>query len=233
MLNKTRAIVLHHVRYGESSLIVTLYTEKFGRIACMVNNVKTKKPRFASTLFQPLTILETDFYYRHTREVQRLKEASPDIIYNSIPYSHHKNAIAMFLSEVLFLSLREEESNPVLFSFIYHSLQLLDASDKITPWFHHWFMIRLTQYLGFFPFDEFGGENNILPDSRLFSMLSPQASNGLVAIIQNPQGPPDLSGMHHRERNELLEWIIRFYNLHIDDFSRMKSWAILQEVFRQ
>ena len=76
MLNKTRAIVLHHVRYGETSIIITFYTEKYGRLACMANGVRSRKARFPAILFQPLTIVDTDFYYRQNREIQRIKEAS-------------------------------------------------------------------------------------------------------------------------------------------------------------
>jgi DNA repair protein RecO (recombination protein O) len=230
MLNKTRAIVLHQVKYGEASLIVTFYTEKFGRISGMVNGVKTKKSRFPATLFQPLTLLETDFYYRQNRTIQRLKEATAAYIYNSIPYNPSKSAVALFLAEVLNLSLQEEENNPLLFSFIFHAFQLLDAKDENSSWFHHWFMLQLTRYLGFFP----GSGTPSLVSSGIheFSGLSERASSALLELINSPQGPPVLEYFGHTQRNELLDRIIRYYTVHIEDFSRLKSWAVLQEVFK-
>lgn len=234
MLNKTRAIVLHHVKYGDSSLIVTLYSERYGRIACMVNGARSKKSRFPVTLFQPLSILDADFYYRQSREVQRLKEAGSAYIYQTVPYSNTKSAVALFLAEVLNLSLREEENNPLLFSFIFHALQLFDHLGESTSWFHHWFMIHLTRYLGFFPQKALlDGKGIPMPEMDAFSMLTPGSSDAFTAILTSPQRPPELLPFKHRERQELLDRIIRYYGLHIDGFARLKSWAVLQEVFRE
>ncbi|HLO59319.1 MAG TPA: DNA repair protein RecO [Bacteroidales bacterium] len=230
MLNKTRAIVLHQVKYGESSLIVTFYTEKFGRISGIVSGVKSKKSKIPAILFQPLTLLETDFYYRQNHTIQRLKEATAAHIYNSIPYNTSKSAVALFLAEVLYLSLQEEEHNPLLFSFVFHAFQLLDAKDENTSWFHHWFMLQLTRYLGFFPGS--GTPATVSPVIHEFAGLSERASTALIELINSPQGPPDLERFGHTQRNELLERIIRYYTVHIEDFSRLKSWAVLQEVFK-
>lgn len=234
MLHKTRAIVLHHVSYGESSIIVALYTEGHGRISCMVNSVRTKKPKFAATLFQPLTILEVDYYQRPNREVQRLKDAVSPVHYRSIPYNHTKSAIALFLAEVLYLVLREEESNPVLFAYLYNALQLLDNDDEGNSGFHHWFMLHLTKYLGFFPpersLHEFYFQSS---DMQSFQGLRPPIQNALIQIAENPQGPPDLGYLSQHDRNQLLESIIRYFGQHIDGFSRLRSFPVLQEVFEQ
>jgi len=233
MLNKTRAIVLHHVRYGETSIVITLYTEKFGRLACMASGIRSRKTRIPAILFQPLTIVDTDFYYRQNREIQRMKEASCPVIYNSIPFNYTKSAIALFLSEVLYLSLREEESNPVLFSFLIHSLQLLDTLEEGSVFFHHWFLLHLTRYLGYFPeVHQFDGPELFSSGIHSFGSLSAGASRALRRIGVHAQGPPDLSDITYRERNELLEGIIRYYSLHIDGFMRLKSLMVLQEVFK-
>ena len=214
-------------------MILTLYTEKYGRLVSMVNGVRSKKSRFPAILFQPLSIVDSDFYFRQNREIQRIKEATCPIIYNSIPFNHSKSAIALFLSEVLYLSLREEESNPVLFSFLMNSLQLLDTLDERSVFFHHWFLLHLTRYLGYFPpVQLFDGSDIISSDIQTFTSLSTGASTALRRIGNHAQGPPDLSDVSYKERNELLEGIIRYYSLHIDGFTRMKSLSVLQEVFK-
>jgi DNA repair protein RecO (recombination protein O) len=201
-------------------------------MACMVNGVRSKKSRFPATLFQPLCILDADFYYRQNRDVQRLKEATCPFHYHTIPFSYTRSAIALFLSEVLFLSLREEESNPVLFSFLFNALQLFDTQVEGSAYFHHWFMLHLTRQLGFFPSGQWLDPTLVLSeDFRAFSSLSPGASDALMRIAGNAQGPPDLSDVSHPDRNELLESLIRYYSNHIDGFSRLRSYAVLKEVF--
>lgn len=232
MLYKSGAIVLRQVDYGDASKIVTLYTENHGRISCMVNGVRSKKPRFAPTLFQPLTLLEIDFYYRPGREVQRLKEAVCPFHYQSILYDHVKSSIAIFLAEVLYQVLREEESNLVLFSFIYHALQLLDTSKSGITTFHHWFMLHLSRYLGFYPDEKVFTERSYPSDyMQAFAGLTSQQKNALRQLAESPQSSPELSDLTHSGRNELLESIIRYYTIHIDGISRLRSLSVLQEVF--
>jgi DNA repair protein RecO (recombination protein O) len=233
MLNKTRAIVLHQLKYGESSLIVTFYTEKYGRIACLVNGIRSKKGKFPATLFQPLTLLEADFYYRQNRELQRLKDAYCPFHYSSIPFNISKSTIALFLSEVLYLALREEETNPLLFSYLFHAFQLLDTKDEGSANFHLWFMLHLTKYLGIsIPQQYVEGEDTLSSDMKVFHAISAEASAALKLLALSMQGPPDKMQLSYRDRTLLLERIINFYTIHLDGFSRLKSFAVLQEVFR-
>jgi DNA repair protein RecO (recombination protein O) len=231
MLHKTRAIVLHTVRYGETSIIVTLYAERYGRLSCMINGVRSKKSKFPATLFQPLSLLEADFYYRMNRNIQRMKEATCPFHYSSVPFVAAKNAIALFLAEVLYFALREEESNPPLFSFVFYSLQLFDTKETGTSYFHHWFMLQLTKYLGFFPPAYIlNGTTVQSGDIHVFSNLTQETQSALSALLACTEGPPELH-LSQPERNQLLESIIRYYAMHIDGFSGLKSYAILQEVF--
>jgi DNA repair protein RecO (recombination protein O) len=231
MLNKTKAIVLHHVKYGDSSIIVTLYTENFGRIACMVNGIRSKKTRFPAVLFQPLSLLEIDLYYRQTRGIQRIKEANCTYHFTSIPFNIIKSTVALFLAEVLFVALREEESNPGLFAFLFNALQLLDTKDSNISSFHPWFMVHLTRYLGFYPFHYIAGTESAASDTEAFLGMGKELVTALQQIGSSVQSPPDLASITTMQRNELLERIISYYSLHIEGFSRLHSFKVLREVF--
>jgi DNA repair protein RecO (recombination protein O) len=232
MLSKSRAIVLHHIRYGESSLIVTLYTENHGRLTCMVSGVYSRKSKFPAMWFQPLSLLDTDFYYRQNRELQRLKEASAPSPFATIPFNISKSAIALFLAEVLYLTLREEESNPALFSFLYNAFQLLDAIEEGTSNFHLWFMLHFSRYIGILPVaSEVSAGNAASPDMQLFSQLSKEATEALSDLMAHPRGPSGDLKLSGQNRYLLLDRIIRYYALHIEGFSRLKSFAVLREVF--
>jgi DNA repair protein RecO (recombination protein O) len=233
MLNKTRAIVLHHIKYSESSIIVTFYTEKYGRVSCMVNGIHSKKARFPITLFQPLSLLEMDFYYRSNRELQRIKDVSFACNYLTIPFNISKSTIALFLAEVLYLTLREEESNPILFAYLFHSFQLFDARDTGISNFHIWFMLHFSKYLGFFPSVKEEKRVSFSSDLLAFDALTPSAAGALNKLIYSVKGPPEELKISHHDRMALLESLIKYYTLHHEGFSRLKSYSILQEVFGQ
>ena len=232
MLNKTRAIVLHHIKYGESSLIVTLYTEKYGRLACMVKGIRSKKTRFPVTLFQPLTLLETVIYYKQNREVHRIKEVSCPFHYDTVPFNITKSAIALFLAEILYITLREEESNPSLFAFLFHSFQLLDTKDEGTANFHLLFLLHYSKYLGIFPEDLEGIENGLLSaDLQVFSGMPADAVSAITPLLSNSPGQLEIIKLTNNSRSILLERILRYYAQHLEGMSRLKSVQILKEIF--
>lgn len=225
MLSKTKSIVLHQVKYGESGVIVTFYTEKYGRLTAMVHGVRSTRSRFPAPYFQPLTLLEISLNHKQNKEIQNIRDVSCPLPYQTIPFDPFKNVVALFLAEVLYLSLREEESNLVMFSFIYHALQIFDTQNHNTL-FHHWFMFHLSRFLGFSAFELMQSA-----DPSYFHHLPENQKNMLQQIGQSAVGPPELTGVSRNDRNQILEQLIRYYSQHIDAFSRMKSYSVLQEVF--
>jgi DNA repair protein RecO (recombination protein O) len=233
MLTKTRAIVLHQIKYGASSLIVTVYSEVYGRMSCMISGIGSKKSRTSAGLFQPLNQLELDIYYHQNRNIYRIKEVGGIHHYNSLPLNTIKSTIALFLSEVLYLSLREEESNPALFSFLSHAFQFLDTMSKGISNFHLWFMLHYSKFLGIHP----GYYVDVIRSAKteelkVFNEMPAEAYNLMQTLLSNPQGPPENSDTPADIRACLLERLIRYYTIHIDGFLRLKSYAVLQEVFK-
>ena len=57
-LAKTNGIVLHQIKYGDSSIIVRIYTEEFGMQSYLIRGVKSKKSKIKSNLFQVGNILD-------------------------------------------------------------------------------------------------------------------------------------------------------------------------------
>jgi DNA repair protein RecO (recombination protein O) len=155
MLQKTRAIVLDITPYAEASIIVKAYTETMGLQSFLVNGVRKPKARFANNLFQPLTIIEIVAYFKKQGGLHRVSDvsASPPLVH--IPYDTIKTTVALFLAEILYRSIKEEEANPDLFGFIDHSIQILDLHPETTSRFHLIFCLQLTRYLGFYPSGRF------------------------------------------------------------------------------
>ena len=123
MIRKTRGIVLHTTRYGESSLVVHCYTEQYGRQTYMLKGVRKSRRTNRSNLFQPLFILDFEVYHKDSREIQLVKEVTRSIPLNSIPYDLTKRTQAIFMAEMLYRVVKEEESNPILAHFLINSIQ--------------------------------------------------------------------------------------------------------------
>ena len=102
MIRKTRGIVLHTTRYGESSLVVHCYTEQFGRLTFMVKGIRKSRKQNRSNILHPLFILDFENYHKDSREIQLVKEVSRAIKLNSIHYEITKSTQAIYMAEVLY-----------------------------------------------------------------------------------------------------------------------------------
>ena len=239
MLFKTKGIVLNHLKYGDTSLITTIYTEALGRKSFIVQGVYKRKAKFHSNFFQPFTLLELEIDVNPKRELQRIKEINL-YPFHSLPFDVIKSAIALFLSEILYKTLKEEEPNPSLFDYLYHTIQLIDIKDTGIANFHLVFLLNLTKYLGFYPV------NNYSEVESLFDPLNGKFSQSLTSSSVNSDrilsqwvnqllnlSFDDLESLqlNHQTRNSLLKLIIEFYNLHLGGLTNVKSLLILQSVF--
>jgi DNA repair protein RecO (recombination protein O) len=242
MLYKTKAIVLNHLKYGDTSLVATIYCEALGRKTFLVQGVYKKKSKFHSTFFQPFTILDLEVDVNPKRELQRIKEITLSDPFHTIPFDPVKSALIIFLAEVLYKTIKEEEPNPPLFDYIYHAIQLLDIKDTGVANFHLVFLINLTRYLGFYPENNYSETNCVFDpvNGKFFPALSHHSieeeklsSFWLSNLINLNFESLELLPMNHNTRNNLLKLIIEFYNLHLGGLSNVKSLSVLQSVFEE
>jgi len=215
MLAKTRGIVIRYIKYRETSIIINIYTETFGMQSYIVNNIRSVKSTPA--LFQPLSLLELEVYYRKTSEINRLSNWKTSEHLNSIYLDIKKATMALFISEVLYRSIKELEPHDGLFEFLYHSIQIFDSMERGYENFHLQFLIKLVKYVGF---GIHGDQNLGIPgfDSDDFKKLLESTYDSKV-ILSN------------ENRGRLLDGIILYYQEHVDGFGTLKSLKVLREVF--
>lgn len=241
MLEKTRGIILHQVKYTDSGIIAQVYTKKFGRQSLIIKGIRGKKKGKQAIFFQPLFILDMDIYHKRLREIHLLKEFTVSYSPSDIPFNVLKSSVALFLGEVLYATLKEESPQEELFDFLENSIIFYDNCIEGVANFHISFLTRLTQYLGFEPgpqddpeekfFDMVNGSFVTLPplhgryfnteDSRLFAEFLITPYDRLNTI--------NLTG---QKRNDLLESILSYYSLHLTGLRKINSLVILKEVFR-
>jgi DNA repair protein RecO (recombination protein O) len=239
-LHKTKGIVLHYIKYGETSIIATIYTEKFGRQAYIIKGARSPKSKLKANLFQPLFTLNMEVYHKPGRELQMIREVKNTHPFVDIPFNFKKSTVCLFLAEILYRTLREEEHNPKLFEFIDQNITLFDKADNFLPNFHLTFLLHLSRFLGFYPQDNFseiecqfdlkeGVFVAAIPVHKYY--LPKQASTDFHALL-NSGFNDELHFSSPEMRQFILDKILEFYHFHIESLGNIKSIEVLREVFR-
>ena len=152
MIHKTKGIVLRTVKYGETSLVVTVFTELLGLQSYLVNGVRqaSKKGTPKATYFQPAAILDLVAYHNEFKNLQRLKEFKWAYLYKHLLSYVRKNTVALFMIELLTKCLKQPEAHPELYYFVEDALHHLDESnDTVTANFPLFFALHLAVFFGF------------------------------------------------------------------------------------
>ena len=220
MLHKTRGVVFRFIKYRDTSIIVTIFTEVFGLQSYIVNGVRSKTAKNKIALYQPLTLLDLVVYHRENVNLLRIKEAKCLHPYQTIQYDIRKSAIAMFLIEIVNKAIKDESHSDVLCEFLINSFIALDQVTTVEN-FHLIFLLKLSRYLGFGPQtnDEvLDGWPLSQEEELVLKKLLHANFDALIAVNQF-------------SRRNLLETLIRFYTVHIENFGEVKSLPVLKEMF--
>ncbi len=239
MLHKTRGIVFKTTDYSESSVVVQIFTEKFGLQSYLINGVKRPKSKIKLNSLQPLHLLDMIVYHKASGNIQRVSELRQQPVFQSIPYDIAKSSITMFLNEVLYKSLRQHEADEVLFEFLFHAIEILDSLNLGLANFHLYFLLRLSRFLGFYPdttlaatagyFDlENGNYLKMQPPHAL--IIKPPLTALWTNILNANFDNLHLLQISAAERKVLLLKILHYYKLHIEGMGEIRSHEVLEEV---
>lgn len=235
MYISTKAIVLSTIKYQEKSLIVHCYTEQQGLQRFFVPSAfSSSKKRQKAAYFLPLTLLEVDVNFKNKGALEHFKSIRIHEPYISIHGNIHKNAIALFLAEMLTNCLKEGEADTELYHFLETALLWLDHHDIVAN-FHIITLLKLTKYLGFAPSKDYSGNhfdlnNGVFTLSARESSLGTDESNllkkGLKLTYEDEKNY--LTG---NERQQILSLLLKYYQVHLDNFKAPQSISVFKELF--
>jgi DNA repair protein RecO (recombination protein O) len=222
MLHKTNGIVFRLTNYGETSIIVNIFTGAFGLQSYIVNGVRGKSKKTNIALYQPLTLLDLVVYHRENAGIMRIKDVKCIHPYQSFTHDFRKATIAMFLNEVVNRTVKEQTHAQELCEFLIQSFTTLDLLQTNIENFHLIFLIRLSQHLGFRPSDvaEISGG----------WMANEEEEKILLKLLTANYADP--IAMNHIQRTNILDLLIRFYVLHSANFGELKSLSILRDIIQ-
>lgn len=237
---KTKGIVLHTVKYSETSVIVKIYTEKLGLVSYIVNGVRSTKSTAKASMMRPLTLLDLDTTHRENKGLQRIKEFRRAYTYKSIPFDTMKSAIAIFILEVVTKSLKEHDANEDMFHFVYDCFVHLDEIEVMNNDFHLQFLVHYSVYLGFPPQGEYSTltpyfdmqEGYFTSRSSVSSLVLNKEQSEYISHLANSNmlQPLDIR-LHRGHRQELLHHLLKYYNMHLEGFTGLRSPEVLEMLF--
>lgn len=238
MLTKNNSIVLSKLKYKDYDLIVKCYTQQRGIVTYILRGIlKSKKGQAKTVYFQALSQLQIEENFKPNQSLHAIKEVKLGYIYKSLHTNIYKSAIVLFLSEILSNVLREEERNEALYDYLETALQYLDNEEQYAN-FHLLFLLKLTRYLGFQP-------ENLNKNHAYFNLQSgtfETFDDGIYSISgKNLTLLKQLLGINFdalhtikisaKQRQEFLNMLLHYFELHLDGFKKPKSLQVLNEVF--
>lgn len=220
LIYKTRGIVFRFTKYGETSIIVTIFTDLFGLQSYIINGVRSKTAKNKIALFQPLTLLDLVVYHREHSNIERIKEVRCLHPYTTLLSDVRKSTMAMFITELLNRTVKDESHALEIFEFISNSLIVLDSQSVNHENFHLLFMLKLSRYIGFgvqHINEVMGGRMTDVQTEKILDQLLKAEYNQPIKIT-------------HQQRRNLLDLILKFYAEHTENLNEMKSLQVLREV---
>ena len=233
------AVSLGIIKYGDTSLIANCYTLEFGLQSYMLKGILSRgKKKTHRSLFEPLTLLELVASQNNQNKIGYMDEAKLAYVFTSIPYNFSKKALVLFLAEIIHQVAREEKGpNKLLFDYIKKKLIWLDTNHSLSL-FHLKIMLDITKYIGFYPNISNSNKPYFDLETGCFTSIKPGKN-----FIENPLKKYfiqllgidfdmiDKIKILKRDKFKLLNQVITYFELHLQQFKPPKSLEILNEIF--
>ena len=239
MLFKTRGIILRSIKYSETSIIADIFTEEKGLRSFIISGVRTKKAKVSASVLQVMNLVDMVAYFREEKDLHRIKEIKVDQVFTSIPFDLVKGAVGLFMVEVARKTIRESEENRKLFTFLFETFRLLDTTDYPVSNLHLSFMVELSAFLGFMPGGEYMDNQSFFDlEEGVFVEQAPShvhfLDNTFSALLHQFLNTAIWEShtikIDRASRKALLNYLLLFYKLHIENFQKINAHEILEEV---
>lgn len=236
MLKSLEGIIIRTTKYGETSLILDIFTQEQGIKSFIIGGVRTKSKKNKVSLVKVLNIVKVEAYLKDNDKLSRIKEISYAYIYQSIPFNVAKASIATLLIEVCKKAVKASDDYGAVYNYIIKGLVHLDNIKEGVAHFHIRFLIGLTDHLGFSMNNNFNEEQPYfnLQDGSFHTdridhryYIDAEASRYLSNYLrkQNFDGTP------RKFRREILLHLVDYYRYHIEDFGTLNSLPVLLSLY--
>jgi DNA repair protein RecO (recombination protein O) len=233
-----KGIVLNITRYSDKSSIVKVFTHHFGLKTFSIRLSKSAK-NGSSNLMQPFAPIEFESSLKENQQIHPIKNLRPSHVLASIPFDATKSTMILFLNEVIQKTMVEDYVNDELFQFLNNSIILLDDAVDARN-FHLWCLLEITRHYGFYPLlpeDDsvtiFDLKNACfirnMPGHKQF--VAGEEVSVLIRFLEKEWPQVQSMELHSQLRSNLLNMLVQFIQLHLENNREIKSLAVLHAVF--
>lgn len=232
---KSEGIIFRTLKYSESSTIVDIYTLEKGLRSFLVSGLNSKKNQTKKSLYQHINIVDIVAYDKANGTLGRIKEESLNVHYKQVPYDVVRSSIGLFIIELSRNTIKEEEPNKGLYSYLKSTLLMLDEVDVNLTNFPLTFLIGLSTHIGIQPqnnesegkpyFDLYAGGYVALPTKYTLSL---DESAALQKVLSSET---DVK-LSKTERGLMLNNLLNYYRLHVEQFKPLKSIEVLRQILK-
>jgi len=216
MIHRIQLIILNTTKVGERSLVLHTLSDEWGRRSFITTVGKGS----GMALLQPLGIVDAEVVENPRSDLWRVRALSAAHPLTGIRTSPGKNAITLFMAEVLYRTLREGANEGDLFVWCERAILTLDALEGDYANFHLRFLLEFAAALGFSPSAEglmpFAGEHL----ARIRALL--QADFGACMLVP----------LNGEARTEIARILLKYLGYHTETRIEIRSLRVLQELFR-
>lgn len=217
MTVNTDIIILHTTKVGENSLVIHTLSREYGRRGFLVRSLGKRMP---ASFFLPMNVLEANINESSRSTLYTIRDLTPKHPLIGIRNNILKNAITMFISEVLYRVIKDGTNEQGLFDWCEKEILILDDMGAGFNNFHIRFLMELCIILGFSPDSHglapFAGDRMETMDRFLKASFEEAMMIPLTGAV----------------RNEIAEDLLRYIEFHSESSVNIKSLQVLRELFR-
>jgi len=219
MTRNIEIIVLNLTKIGEKSIVIHTISKEYGRRSFVMNAGKGS----TMSLLSPMSILEASVTENPKTTLWRAGSIVPRHPLYGLRGSVSKNAMTMFMSEVLYRTIHDGAIEDGLYEWCEKAILTLDALDCDFSNFHLRFLLEFCVALGFSPSMESlrpfirSGEPGLEPIFE--TMLSAQFSEFMLIPLNG------------ESRNSIAEILLRYLSHHTESRIEVRSLKVLRELF--
>ena len=223
-----KAISLGYKKINSSTVICTLITEKFGLVSYLIKGFQSKKSKTKINTLEPMGLIQIKSAQSKNRNLQRLDE-----IRLLVPPTNFISAklLKLFYTEFLKKVISESTEDISLFNFLWKITFDLNGNKRINKSDHLLFIIKLTNYLGFYPNvmniknSYFNLENGDFENIKSENTITKQESDIFKSILSG-----ECDNFNKSDREIGLNILVKYYNYHNHEIKNLKSKEIIESL---
>lgn len=216
VIHNVGLIVLATTRIKENAVVIHTISADFGRRS-FVATIGRSCPM---AMLLPLSILDAEIVENPKSTLWRARGISSAHPLGSIRTSVSKNTMALFMSEVLYRTVKDGEGGRDLYDWLKGCIITLDSLQSDFSNYHLRFLLEFAAVLGFSPA---GGSAEPFAGEYLQQIRS---------LVQSDFASSMLLPLSGSQRADIAQRLIDYIAHHTESAINIQSLKVLSEVFR-